>query len=332
MAQKYTFELLKTFTEKNNIELLCDYTNVKLKGNVVINLNCTKCKTNISKRFDYLINRNSLCKRCVTIESLPKFKKTMMEKYGSEHPSQVKEIKDKIKNGFIEKYGVDNPSKTQEVKDKVKKTNLKKYGVEYLIHNNEIKEKMINTCIEKYGSSNCLGNNDIRNKAKNTIIEKYGVDNVAKLKEIQEKMKNTTKERYGVEFPLQNQEISETAHKNCYRKKEFKFPSGNIIYVQGYEPFAIKFLLLNNYNEEDIIVNKNEVPTIWYEDDNNIKRRHYVDIFIPKENLCIEVKSNWTINFSKENIFLKQKSAKELGYKYEIWVYDNKGDRLELYN
>ncbi len=84
--------------------------------------------------------------------------------------------------------------------------------------------------------------------------------------------------------------------------------------------------VLNNYKEEDIIINKNEVPTIWYEDNNNnnVKRRYYVDIFIPKENLCIEVKSNWTINFSKT------KSSKELGY--EIWVYDNKGNRLELYN
>jgi hypothetical protein len=28
---------------------------------------------------------------------------------------------------------------------------------------------------------------------------------------------------------------------------------------------------------------------------------------------------------------LKQKAAKELGYKYEIWVYDRKGVRVQNY-
>ena len=31
-------------------------------------------------------------------------------------------------------------------------------------------------------------------------------------------------------------------------------------------------------------------------------------------------------------IYLKQKAAKELGYLYEIWVYDNKGNKVEFYN
>ena len=31
----------------------------------------------------------------------------------------------------------------------------------------------------------------------------------------------------------------------------------------------------------------------------------------------------------KENIFLKQSSAKNLGFLYEIWVYNAKGERVE---
>ena len=66
------------------------------------------------------------------------------------------------------------------------------------------------------------------------------------------------------------------------------------------------------------------VPIIWYKTDDGIKHRHYVDIFIPTQNLCIEVKSTWTIKFTKSNIFLKQQAAKDLGYKYEIWVYNER--------
>jgi hypothetical protein len=39
----------------------------------------------------------------------------------------------------------------------------------------------------------------------------------------------------------------------------------------------------------------------------------------------VEVKSTWTAHINKETIFLKKLAAKELGYNYEIWVYDDKG-------
>ena len=78
-------------------------------------------------------------------------------------------------------------------------------------------------------------------------------------------------------------------------------------------------------NEDDIHVGAKNVPTIWYNDESGKKHRHYVDIFIKSQNRCIEVKSTWTAQKKKDNIFLKQTAAKQLGYKYEIWVYDNKG-------
>ena len=87
-----------------------------------------------------------------------------------------------------------------------------------------------------------------------------------------------------------------------------------------------------NIDEEDIITGCKNVPTIWYNDLNNKKRRHFVDIFIPSKNKCIEVKSTWTFTKQKEIVFLKQNAAKELGYLYEIWVYDNKGNKVGFYN
>jgi hypothetical protein len=31
-------------------------------------------------------------------------------------------------------------------------------------------------------------------------------------------------------------------------------------------------------------------------------------------------------------VFLKQHASKELGYLYEIWIYDNKGNIIQIYN
>jgi DNA repair protein RadC len=132
---------------------------------------------------------------------------------------------------------------------------------------------------------------------------------------------------------MQRPEIMEKQIKNSYYLKEYIFPSSKIIKIQGYEHFALDELTQKeNISEEDIVTGCKNVPTIWYNDSNNKKRRHFVDIFIPTKNKCIEVKSTWTFTKQKDIIFLKQSAAKELGYLYEIWVYDNKGNKVEFYN
>jgi hypothetical protein len=78
-------------------------------------------------------------------------------------------------------------------------------------------------------------------------------------------------------------------------------------------------------DESNIITGCKNVPKIFYIDDNKKQRVHFVDIYIPSQNRCIEVKSTWT--FIKPNVLNKQKAAKELGYNYEIWVYDKKGNK-----
>ena len=322
---KYSFELLKLFCYENGVTLCNNYSNDKLFGSTKITLYCTKCNNETTKCFTYLIKRNTLCKRCVTIESLPKQKATMLEKYGVEHASQNTEIRNKMKSMFIEKYGVDNPSKLQENKDKQKHTNLERYGVEYIVHNKKSKDKMIQTNVAKYGYECCFQNKDIREKVKNTNLVKYGVENAGQNYDIQEKMKNTMFQKYGVRYPLQNPEIAEKSSKKSFSSKTFIYPSGKEIKCQGYEPFALEELIQVNMAENNIVTGSKNVPTIWYNDHDGKKRRHFVDIFIPNQNRCVEVKSTWTAHINKETIFLKQLAAKELGYNYEIWVYDAKG-------
>ena len=53
-------------------------------------------------------------------------------------------------------------------------------------------------------------------------------------------------------------------------------------------------------SQNQIIIGVKNVPEIWYIDENNIEHRYYVDIFIPSQNKCIEVKSLYTYNKNKK--------------------------------
>ena len=242
------------------------------------------------------------------------------------------DVKDKIKKTCLERYGVENPLSNEEVKQKVINTNLERYGVERPLQNLSIMAKSEETCMLKYGVTNTLLYPEIKEKSMNTILERYGVKYPLQNKEIREKTVKTYYKKYGVENPMQNKDIAEKSSKNSYNVKKYVFPSKKIINCQGYEPFAFDELIDNNFFEDDIITDRRLVPTIWYNDKNGKKRRHFVDIYIPSKNLCIEVKSVWTIKKESSNIFYKQTAAKELGYNYEIWVYDSKGNKIERHN
>ena len=74
-------------------------------------------------------------------------------------------------------------------------------------------------------------------------------------------------------------------------------------------------------NENDIIVGCKNVPTIWYTTNDGVKHRHYVDIFIPIQNRCIEVKGEWFYKRDKQILKLKKQEAEKLGYKYDWFWY-----------
>jgi hypothetical protein len=207
---------------------------------------------------------------------------------------------------------------------------LLKYGVEHPSQSPEIKDKIIKTTLEKYGSACCLQNNEIKQNVKNTMVMRYGVEYPSQNKEIREKIVKTFIKNYGTENPMQNKEIADKSFTSCFRKKTYIYPSGKETECQGYEPFALDEIV-KTINEDDIITGCKNVPTIWYYDKNGKKHRHFVDIFIPSQNKCIEIKSTWTLKKTKSNIFEKQEAGKKLGYEYEIWVYNAKGNRVETY-
>lgn len=237
-----------------------------------------------------------------------------------------------MKNINLKKYGVENPFQLEEIKEKIKKTNLMKYGYENPTYSKEIRDKTKNKCLQKYGIENTCQLKHVIEKRKQSILNKYNTEYPFQSKQYQEIFKNKCIEKYNCENPMQSPEIAEKAHKNSYRKKTYIFPSGKELICQGYEPFALEKLVKDeNISEEDIVTGCKNVPQIWYNDDQGKKHRHYVDIYILSQNRCIEVKSTWTARKDKkDNIYLKQNAAKELGYQYEIWIFNKKKELVEV--
>ena len=355
---RYNLDLLNSFCNENQIILSRIYSLTdKLNKNSRIEGYCKSenCNEIFNKTFLLLVEHFAYCKKCALKKAQEKNKKTCLEKYGVESINQNQSIKDKkiktcierfgcsnqfqnenikekIKNTMIEKYGFEHYSKTEECKDKIKETCLEKYGVDQYIKTKEFQEKCIKTNLEKYGG-NPFQNEIVKEKIVKTNLEKYGVEYGVQSEIVKGKIKDTMIEKYNCEYPLQYAEFSEKQMKSSFHLKDFIFPSGKMIKCQGYEPFGLKELIENEkIDEEDIITSRKDVPNIWYYIESDGKEhRHFVDIYIPSQNRCIEIKSEYTITINDNNhIFLKQEAGKKDGYLYEIWVYNRKGVRTNI--
>ena len=355
MRTNFDINLLNTFSQENLVEIIGNYE--KLNRESIINGKCKtiECNGEFNKIFRTLfVNKSFFCENCTNNIKYNKIKKTTLKNYGVSCSLLSPIIKEKIKQTNISKYGYafhlenenirkkrddtyiknygGHPSKNIIFKNKIKETNLKKFGVENVFQSISIKNKIRETNLKKFGVENVMFCEEIKNKMKATNLVKYGFECILQNEEIKKTIKATCLKKYGFEYSSQSTEIMEKISKNSYKSKEYIFPSGKIINIQGYENFALNELIVNEkIDESDIITGCKNVPTIWYNDECNKKHRHYVDIFIPSQNKCIEVKSTWTAEKKKDCIFLKQNAAKEIGYNYEIWVYDRKGNITNKY-
>ena len=257
-----------------------------------------------------------------------KRKASCLKNLGVESPLQNKEVMKKVKETCLKNLGVENPSQSDTIKQQKTETCLKNLGVEYPSQSQEVKEQMKATCLKNLGVEYPGQSQEVKDKSKATCLKNWGVEYSLQSQEVKEKGKATCLEKYGVEHAMQNPEIAERTSKASYSRKDYTLPSGKIIQVQGCEPYALDELV-HTFNEDEIITGSGSVPEIWYDDDEGLKHRHFVDIFIPLQNKCIEVKSTWTAEKKKDNIFKKQQAGKQLGYNYEIWIYNSKGEKVE---
>lgn len=193
---------------------------------------------------------------------------------------------------MIYEYGVSHNMKLDSCKDARKQTYLQNYGVDNPSKNLDIKEKKKLTCISNYGESCGVKTN----QCKEAIFNKFGVYNVMHVPEISE-------------LPQR------------YRWKKYTLPSGKTINVQGYEPQALDELF-KIYQEDEIITARKNMPIFWYilPSDNKL-HRYYPDIYIPIENLIIEVKSEWTYKQYITKNKSKEQCVLDAGFKYKLLIY-----------
>lgn len=344
---------LRDFSSSEKVTIICECGNKVIKSiGKIMDINRYICCKNCSnlKRINTTIDKYGVpnIRQSRTIDE--KIRKTNIEKYGTEYPLKsniIKEkivntnrekygvdygvqsniVKQKIKKAFIDRFGVDNPRKNSDIVSKTKETNKLKYGYDIASKSDIVKKKIVNTNITKYGVEYGFQSPVVKEKIKNTFLERYNVDHNFKIQEVKDKIKETNISLYGTEYPMQNKDVMEKSIKKSYYKKKYRFPSGKEIDIQGYENMALDELISSNIFEDDITTNKDEIPTIWYEDKNGKRHRHYVDIYIKSLNKCIEVKSSWTYKINKETVLAKQDAAKKMGLLYEIWIYHNRHDK-----
>ena len=181
------------------------------------------------------------------------------------------------------------------------------------------------TNLNKYGCINTGSVQEVKDKIKESYKEKFG-GHPKQTKEVQDKWKSTCLKLYGG-HPNQNKEVQAKSEVTSYKFRDYMMPSGEIVKVQGYENIALDELV-QKYEEEDIVVGRSNIPTIEYHI-NDVKHVYFPDFFIKSENKIIEVKSEWTIQLRRGNVQEKALATIKAGYKYEIWIYNDRKVKVE---
>jgi hypothetical protein len=207
-----------------------------------------------------------------------------------------------------------------EVKEKHKQTCIKNFDVENPSQSKLVKERKVETCLKNHGVTNPLKSKIIISKAKQTNLRIRGVENPMRCSEVKEKSKQTNLRIRGVENPSQCSIVQKKKEESKINFKEYICPSGTIRRIQGYENFALDELF-KKFTENQIITDRDFIPTINYEYDNT-KHVYFPDIFIPHLNKIIEVKSTWTYNLEVDKLKQKEYYTKLKGYDYEYWIFD----------
>ena len=273
-------------------------------------------------------------------------RKTMMSKYGVEHYTQTDEYKERVKIFNMENYGTEFYFQTEEFKIKAKQWCLDNFNVEYYSQTNDMKMKSRETNMIKLGvpvssmhpdviaklkETNMLRydvpyimmNKAVKDKANQTILDKYNVINISQVPEIQQKKIETSMARYLVPYPMQDPSIADKSSKNAFGRKEYIFPSGRKEYIQGYENFALD-MLVKEYDEFDIIVDRKDVPEVWYWYMDTY-RRYFCDIYVKETNTIYEIKSIRTYLLGGREITEKRKACEYLGYTFKLYVFNKDG-------
>lgn len=273
-------------------------------------------------------------------------------KYCKKCNHNSEEYKNKIKKTLLEKYGVDNASKIKESIEKRKITYWSKSKEE----RKKIYEKVKTTLSKNYGS---LSNPEISKKKKETCLKRFGVEHPLQSKEIYEKVKETYKKHYGVDHYSSSEEYKKRYNKIYESSKKKEIAIKNLIntiskydleYIDGYDrntstvkvkckkcQTEFNFRVVTSYNDSCWVcptcypnhkrsnISQNEFEIRNYLESIGIKKSDMIfnsrkiiypqelDIYIPSKNLAIEFDGLYW-HASNNNSWIKNMIPKHKNY------------------
>ena len=109
-----------------------------------------------------------------------------------------------------------------------------------------------------------------------------------------------------------------------YSTKDYVFPSGRVVKIQGYEDKALDDLL-KTHDEKDIVVDKEEIReligVITYYDSSGVKHRYIPDIYLKSLDHIVEVKSEWTYRVNQAVNEMKKEACLKIGLGFSFMIY-----------
>lgn len=221
---------------------------------------CINCEIN-NKRFDgFDIGYNSYCsKKCainyVKDQTAEVRRVNTLNKYGVEHTSKLKSVKEKQRNTNVQKYGFVSPTNNKEIWNKQRTSMVEKYGVEYCGESKDLLQKALDSRFDTY---------------KKTIYEKYSDLNI-------------------VEIVKENEIVI-----HCDKCDENYTITSSMLY-QRKNVYDIELCLVCNphssykFSAENEILNYLEDNGISYvRNDRSILDGKEIDILIPSKNIGLE--------------------------------------------
>lgn len=280
--------------------------------------------------------------------------------YKSKHKNLInkeKEIISKYKEGYniltlsneydcsensIRKILVENSIKLRTRKES---RNTEIYKINFFKGKSKIKDiNTINDIINHY--KNNIGSTELSktyNVCEKTICNILRRNNIPirnhqqqrefqNLPETKERIRNINIKKFGVGNPMQHPDVFEKSNLNRFKYKTCIINKVTFDRLQGYEEQGIRYIL-EKYPDITIYDIKagrcQDLPKIKYQYD--VERLYFPDIYIPKLNLLVEVKCEYTFKDTIEMNLAKQKASFDAGYKHLIVVFSDDGKK-HLYN
>jgi hypothetical protein len=277
--------------------------------------------------------------------------------YNSTHPS-LKNKEEYIISKYISGYGIKTLSDEFSVSENTIKNLLLKNNI--LIRNKKesrntniynqkfgktkakIKDQsIIDSIIEEYKNGGSCVEMGLKYKVTHrtilNILRKHNIT-IRSNKEAQnhsytkQRVINGNIKKFGVSNAMQHPDVFEKSNINRFKYKTCIINEVMFDRLQGYEEQGIRYLLEKypNITIHDIKAGRSQdLPKIKYEYD--IERIYFPDIYIPKINLLIEIKCEYTFKDTIKMNLAKQKASFDAGYNHLFIVFSNDG-KTHLYN